>query len=415
MILNINLTEYKDDTMLLALSGGVDSMVLFHYLRTNNHKFQVVHINHQARTQSEDEYQYINKLCSDNDIKLHYKKLDLKGSNFQSRARSERYKYFIDICKSENIPVILTAHHLDDSLETSLIKYTNSYNLNSIAGISDIVSDGIKIVRPLINDSKIDIRKYQEQYDITYFEDHTNSENKYLRNRYRNTIIPLLKMENPSLLENHQINKTLLTEINDHLDLEAMKYIDSNTVKIQDFNILSTSIKRRILCILTKYHISFNQQNDVIKMCLNNSPNISIDIKNNHKVVREYDLLYVKDVEEVSQTNDSVEISKPGQYFVLNRKIIATFDLPTEKYIKLCYNENSTRLTVRTRKNGDKIKFSFGTKKIKDLFIDKKIPSSKRDQVLLVEQGDKIVGILDLNLYVKEDCKNYIYLYEECL
>ena len=201
-----NLKEtIKDQKVLLACSTGVDSMVLLDLLlkATVKENITVVHINHQKREQSTIEEEFIKDFSKSQNITCFVHHLPhYDGSNFQEWARKKRYEYFYEDAKLTNSTVILLAHHADDNFETIIMRLLRSSSIEGYAGIrKEKMHRGFLIYRPLLDVSKASIYEYANESRIKFFEDSSNQENDYTRNRIRHYVIPKLKEENSNWIK----------------------------------------------------------------------------------------------------------------------------------------------------------------------------------------------------------------------
>jgi len=183
-----------NDTLLIAVSGGVDSMVLLYLLQQKKYKIGVAHFDHLTRKgQSTKDLEFVKEYCKSHDIPFHSKQMnkDLKYKNFQKEAHDQRYMFF----KSLNYTKILTGHHKNDVTESIFLNFIRGKSLN---GIGHIVKN---IVRPLLIFNKDEIVKYAKKENIPYIIDASNSESDYDRNYIRNMVFPILheNFENPEI------------------------------------------------------------------------------------------------------------------------------------------------------------------------------------------------------------------------
>ncbi|MDG1051856.1 MAG: tRNA lysidine(34) synthetase TilS, partial [Flavobacteriaceae bacterium] len=226
----------KKSKLLVCLSGGVDSMVLIDLLRRSNYDVSVAHCNFKLRGDESDlDEKFVKKYCYDNSIQFFSKSFHTKLPNhsLQMAARTLRYDWFNELLNNNNKDYILTAHHLDDSLETFIINLSRASGIEGFTGISP-VND--KIVRMLSIFSKKQILKYAKINKIHWREDSTNKKDDYQRNYIRNQIIPLLKKLYPNFLS--QSKKTMNFLKNSQLVID--KYIEA--VKKEKFVIKNDEI-----------------------------------------------------------------------------------------------------------------------------------------------------------------------------
>ena len=198
------INPYKECNFVLAISGGVDSMVLANLFLINNLKFSIAHCNFQLRgKESDDDELFINKWCSEKDIKLYNKKFtteDYCKNNkltIQMGARELRYEWFRELIDKEKHDFIVTAHHIDDQLETFIINSIRGTGIDGLVGIPDKIN---KIIRPLLMSSKDQIKEYSKVNKINYREDSSNDKEDYLRNKIRHSVIPYLKSDDDNVL-----------------------------------------------------------------------------------------------------------------------------------------------------------------------------------------------------------------------
>ncbi len=203
-----NLSFLKDKKLLLAVSGGIDSMVLVDLFHKLKYDVAVAHCNFQLRGQeSDDDEEFVKSQVEKLNIPLFIQKFDTKKFAEQKKlsiqvvARNLRYDWFYTLLVNQNFDFIITAHHLDDSIETFLINFTRGTGLEGLTGIP-VQND--KIIRPLLAFSRDEIVAYAQQNDTKWREDSSNSTDKYWRNKLRHDVIPVLKELNPSLLPSFQ-------------------------------------------------------------------------------------------------------------------------------------------------------------------------------------------------------------------
>ena len=194
----------ENRSYLLAVSGGADSMVLAHCFKDLDVRFQVAHINYKLRGEDSDlDQKTVEDFCEKNDIKFHLYKVSEKDqkpeNSIQLWARELRYQFFRKVQKEENLEFLVTAHHLNDQLETFIINLSKAAGIN---GLSGIPANDNHILRPLLNFTKGEIYEFAEENNIEYREDLSNKKNDYLRNKIRNEIIPKLLETNDHFLEN---------------------------------------------------------------------------------------------------------------------------------------------------------------------------------------------------------------------
>lgn len=206
--LSENLPFLKEKKLLLAISGGIDSVVLTYLLKQLNYDISLAHCNFKLRdNESDGDEQFIRNFASENNLKLYVTSFDTESFakdnklSIQVAARQLRYIWFHQLLEENSLDYILTAHHLDDNLETFLINFTRGTGLEGLTGIP-VQND--KIVRPLLAFSREEIEKFASENKIEWREDSSNASDKYLRNKLRHDVVPILKSLNPSFLNSFQ-------------------------------------------------------------------------------------------------------------------------------------------------------------------------------------------------------------------
>lgn len=264
----------KNNTILVALSGGADSMALCSLLKEAGYSFSVAHCNFTLRGKEADaDEKFVINYCKKNNITYFTKKFktsiyaENKGISIQMAARELRYTWFNELITQHNFDYLLTAHHANDNVETFLINMLRGSGIN---GLKAIVAKKGNIIRPLLYATRAEIEAYVAKNKILYREDSSNNEDKYLRNYLRLKVIPALKKLNPSL------EKTITTEIDilqqanlivqKEVEKQQQKLLikDDNTIKINIAKLLKTTAPQLILFELIKgFDFNTSQANNI--------------------------------------------------------------------------------------------------------------------------------------------------------
>lgn len=198
----------KEKKLFIAVSGGIDSIVLVDLLHKLDYEIAVLHCNFSLRgAESDGDETFVRAFCTERNIEVIVQKFDTNqfASDYklsiQVAARKLRYDWFYEKLEKRNFDYILTAHHLADSLETFLINFSRGTGLDGLTGIP-VQND--KIIRPLLPFSREEIEQYAKENKIQWREDSSNSSNKYLRNKLRHDVIPILKEMQPNLLSSFE-------------------------------------------------------------------------------------------------------------------------------------------------------------------------------------------------------------------
>ena len=217
--------DISTKTFLLAVSGGADSMVLSSLFKMSNLKFEIAHINYHFRGEDSNlDQKIVEDFCTTNQIKFHLKDVSeeekSKMTSLQNWARKIRYDYFFCILEEENLDYIVTAHHLNDELETFFINLSRG---SGIKGLSGIPTNENSILRPLLKFTKAEIYAFAEENKIDFREDKSNEKNDYLRNKIRNQLTPKILGIFPQFLEQFGKSLSYLSSVNEFYQNEIEK------------------------------------------------------------------------------------------------------------------------------------------------------------------------------------------------
>lgn len=298
----INIKLNKDKRYLLAMSGGLDSVVLFDLLIEHKYYFEVAHVNYMLREEdSVLDDRFVTELCLKHDIICHKKNADIEGykesrnASTQMAAREIRYSWFDDLIIKRNLDYILTAHHLNDSIETFFINLMRGTGIQGLKGIN---SQG-NLLRPFLFVSKQCLLNYAIKNKILWREDISNFSNEYLRNKVRNLIVPKILEIDTNFLEN--FSKTFSFISNDIMIIES--YISKLKKKLfkereekDAFNIKISELKKFsdnsniIFYLFAPY--GFKYPNEIIKLI---SANNSAEITSfSHRLIKDRNFIILK-------------------------------------------------------------------------------------------------------------------------
>lgn len=214
--INQNFPFLNGKKLLLATSGGLDSMVLLDLFRKLKFEIAIAHCNFQLRgMESFEDQNFVQNYAETNTIKLFLTQFDTQAFandyklSTQIAARELRYSWFYELLETENYDFILTAHHADDNLETFLINFVRGTGLGGLTGIPE---QNDKVIRPILIFSRQELAQYAAENNIQWREDSSNASDKYLRNKIRHNLVPILKELNPDFLNSFQKTQTYLQE-----------------------------------------------------------------------------------------------------------------------------------------------------------------------------------------------------------
>jgi len=203
-----NFAQLKDKKLLLAVSGGIDSMVLMHLFQQLNYDIKIAHCNFQLRGKESDADELFVKVKSEKlKVKSYFIRFDTENYSKENKlsiqlaARKLRYQWFQELLLENQLDYLVTAHHLDDNVETFLINFTRGTGLEGLTGIP---AQNGNIIRPLLAFSRLEIENYALENEIQWREDSSNASDKYFRNKLRHVIVPILKELNTGFLDSFQ-------------------------------------------------------------------------------------------------------------------------------------------------------------------------------------------------------------------
>lgn len=407
----------------IGVSTGVDSTVLLHCLMDLKEELQfniiLCHVNHKKRMQSEYEEQYIKQFSLDNDLileVLHLNNDEIENDNFQKAAREKRLQFFNEIMNKYDCNYLFLAHHLNDDMETSFMHIIRGSSLKGYSGIRPITysKNNKVILRPFLKTLKKDILEYALNNNIKYFEDESNNSYVYTRNRVRHNIIPLLFEENSNFsVQYNQYKETLYNAyliVNEKRDSFIKQYvcIKDNVISfnIKDYFELSQFMQVEVLFELLKdFELSRKNIDEINSYIYSKKANLYLTYKG-ILFNKKYDVIEMKKYEKCNNDMISIVIDDIGVYNINDH-----YELEVKKFDKeelkknknllinsnvIWYNSSKLPLVLRNRIDGDRIKINDGTKKIKDLLIDEKIPADLRDKLLLLEKDNEVLNVFGI-------------------
>lgn len=406
-------TFRNDDKIIIGCSTGPDSMALLDMLLKVRNKYNlsiiVAHVNHNVRKESYEEAEFIKKYCEENNLVCESMVIEDYGDdNFHNEARNIRYNFFENLVHKYEANYLMTAHHGDDLIETILMRMVRGSNLSGYLGFKSVVNmDGYYIVRPLIYYTKAELEEYDRENNVKYYIDSSNSKDKYTRNRYRKYVLPFLKEEEKDVhLKFLKFSNTLLEAgkfIDKARDRALNRVTENDKIVIDKFLLEDSYIQREILYyLLSEFYqddlilLSDRHINLILDLINSGKANSYINLPNEVIARKDYNYFeIVKEIEDIA----NYEIEFDEVVMLPNNKKIERIDDTIDNSNNICRlnsKDVSLPLIVRTRKIGDRIsvKGLNGTKKVKDIFIDKKIPLLERDNwPIVVDSEGKVVWI----------------------
>lgn len=367
------------------------------------------HVNHKLRVESDDEMVWLEDFCKKKDVVFEKMIINNYGDdNFHNEARNFRYNFFESLVHKYGAKYLMTAHHGDDLMETILMRIARGSTLSGYAGFKKIfVKEDYTILRPLIYVTKDELLSYNKDNGVEYVIDKSNFSDKYTRNRYRKEVLPFLKKEDPNVHLKFLKYSELLFDCDEYLDVETDKYAktlyNDKYIEINKFKELDNVIQNKFINrLLESYYeddmiLISDVHVDLIKSLIySNRANSFIYLPNAVKVIKSYDKVYFKRETEQIDNYEIELLDYANLPNGKNIKCIESSDVNNNFYCRLSSKDVVLPLHVRTRKSGDKMKVKGlnGSKKVKDIFIDSKVPISQRDLwPVVVDSTDKIVWL----------------------
>jgi tRNA(Ile)-lysidine synthase len=412
------------DTVIVATSGGPDSMALLFYLwemsNPYNIRIEAAHANHQLRGQESDsDEQYVADFCEQYGIPFHTTKLDIvgfatkNGLGTQAAASQLRYQWFDELLKDRPNLCLATAHHGDDQTETIFMTMVRGVNLLKETGINEkrFLENGF-VIRPFLGITKEEIEHYCSRVGLFPRSDTSNSSMKYTRNRFRHRLMPFIKKENPSIHthmqryhEWHRDDQQFLMELAEEAleGITLQKSEQSITISIEAIERLRFPLQRRVIHLILRYLYGKNSPSStsihieqVQRLLKRHEPSKELHLANGLFAYLSYDCCHfsLKPPKRIQQPH--VDLSVPGEVDVATGRFtsyyLETSDIPKEqKYMTfLDADKLIFPLSIRGVLPGDRItgRGMTGSKKVSRLFIDKKVDASFRGAWPLLIDGD---------------------------
>jgi len=396
----------KKSKILLAVSGGADSIFLLFVLKDLGYDIQIAHCNFNLRdVESDQDEQFVKDIADKYSIRCYVRSFDtLKFAeenkiSIQMAARQLRYDWFEELLVENNFSCIATGHHQDDSIETFLINLIRGSGISGLCGIQMINN---KIVRPLLSLKRNQIEYFLTKQNIKYRNDSSNSDIKYLRNNIRHQLIPLLKEINPKIQETisneidmlNGINNIFKEKVNDIRKSIMIKREELFIIKISD--LLNISNLEVILYELLRPFGSFQVKQIINSLRLQSGKQF---FSNTHYILIDRECLIISQKKETNNKEIKIfrtdhEISKP-----LYMKLSETFDLSIVNdplFAKFDLNKLTFPLLLRKWKNGDKfIPLGMNNfKKVSDFFVDEKYTLNEKKEQWILCSKENIIWIV---------------------
>lgn len=383
------------DTLVCAVSGGADSVALLFALYLLKDKLgtnlEAAHFNHHLRgAESDRDEAFVREFCDRYDIPLHVGSAQVTAGEkgLEAAARDARYAYLRRISGK-----IVTAHTADDNAETVLMHLIRGTGLKGLGGITPVSGN---VIRPMLTVTRDDVEDFLEEWCLHHIEDSSNGSDAFLRNRVRHHVMPLLKKENPKLAENLSQMALRLREdegyLSEQADFETLPTVESlkNMPAALRSRCLERFLKDSGVREPEDAHIALAED-----LVFSDRPSARASFPGGITVARQYDVLTVLD-----NTEPWEETALPRSGQVRFGDFLVT-SAPAEEIV----NTPDTftvvprgQMTLRSRRSGDTIRLSGGSKSLKKLFIDRKIPAACRDRLPVLCDDGGVLGVYSIGV-----------------
>ena len=399
------------DNILLAVSGGIDSMVMAHLFLQLDYNIGIAHCNFSLRAKESDKDQeMVKKFALNNKIPFFTIQFETKTFakenrlSIQMAARDLRYKWFEDVRKENGYDVIAVAHNLNDNIETLLINLIRGTGLAGMAGMKPISN---RIIRPLLFATRQVISDYRDRHGIVFREDRSNADTKYTRNKIRHLVIPVLKEINPAIemtlneaaerfLEFNDIVSLYISQLRESVSDEQEQFITFNVTKLKT-HLHNKSI---LFELFKPYGITNTLLTDLIKV-INGKTGGQI-ITDSHRIIKNRKEIIISHEDFLNETSYNIEnieafCNFPGISSAKNVKISESYEIPSDPHVACLDSQKiSFPVIIRKWKPGDYF-YPLGMnqkKKLSDYFIDKKYSIFDKENIFILESDKKIVWII---------------------
>ncbi len=399
----------SNESVLVAVSGGLDSVALCHLLALTNQKFSIAHVNYGLRgDESDSDEKFVVALAEKLGVEcfVHHanrdENVELK-KGIQEWARDARYKWFQQLNIEHNIKYVLTAHHQGDQSETILHQFFRGGTLAALRGMKMIQGD---VLRPLLNFSREEIMRFAIENNLKWREDSSNAKSDYTRNLLRNEIIPVLKKVNPRLEESLAKRASIFSEAESlvtkfiHQIIEEQKIIRNDGIFITIDWLLQFEYKQLLMWqLMEPTGFSSFQVDDALNL-LSSQKGKRIDSQSHQLWKQESELVIRK------RNSDELDLviidTLPANVFLrktigLSRRVLSEVHFAKDQSeVFLDYAKLSFPLIIRTWKAGDVFTplGMSGKQKVSDFLIQSKVASYDKQHILVLESNGEIAAIL---------------------
>ena len=406
--INTKLSFLKSSKLLIAISGGIDSVVLTHLCYKMGLNIALAHCNFNLRGKESDaDEDFVLQLAEDLEFEVFIESFETKSFaedeklSIQMAARALRYHWFSELSEQLHFDYILTAHHADDNLETFFINLSRGTGLDGLLGIPVLNNN---IVRPLLNFSREDIENYAREHKLVWREDSSNDSTKYLRNKLRHDVIPIFKEINPHFLQNFAKTQIFLNDskciiedkISEVSDI-VVKPIDEYTMALNINEIKKLSHPKAYLYELIK-DFGFTEWQDVFNLL--DAQSGKYIQSNSHRLIKDRDYLLLSEIQ--TNNRETINISETDKIVEtpFGTLIFDEFEAVLEPQKAVIYVDKNVLkfpLIIRKWEKGELFYplGMTGKKKLSKYFKDEKFSLLDKENAWLLCSGDAIVWVIN--------------------
>ncbi|WP_428910347.1 tRNA lysidine(34) synthetase TilS [Niallia sp. Krafla_26] len=427
---------FSGKRILVGVSGGPDSLALLNYLLKKQQDFFlfVGHVDHMFRgEESFQDAKFVEEFCQKNKIPFTMKRMNVPkymketGKSAEVAARECRYQFFAEVMKEYELTHLVLAHHGDDQIETVLMRLTRGSSGAARAGIpfTRPFHNGT-IIRPFLCLSRDEIEQYCKEHNLKPRYDPSNDRDIYLRNRFRKYVLPFLKKENANVHEHFrrfsedlQQDEEYLQELTKEKMNTVWKEKKPNrvTIDIDEFQRMPLSLQRRGIQLILNYlylekpqALSAVHIDSIFTLIDSTNPSGKLDFPLGLKVIRSYRLCHFQYSLDPC-TSYRFEFTEPGECVLPNGNCISIQCMKTpvktnSNSILLMRRDVDFPIIIRTKEQGDRmsLKGMKGTKKLKGIFIDHKVPILDRESwPVITDRNNRILWLPGLKKYHDAD------------
>ncbi len=386
------------DSVIAAVSGGADSVAMLFALYLLRDELgitlEAAHFNHHLRgAESDRDEAFVTDFCGRYDIPLHLGsgRIVPGKKGLEAAARDARYAFL------RRLPgKVATAHTADDNAETVLMRLIRGTGLKGLGAIAPVSGN---VIRPMLTVTRDDVEAFLEEYALPHVEDSSNGTDDFLRNRIRHGILPLMRAENPRIGENLSAMALLLRQ--DEACLQAM-IPEEQMPDVSRLKAMEPALRRRALeRFLKAQGVREPEQIHILQaeqLLYHWNPSAAMQFPGGVTIGRQYDrLVRLECAPELPETRLSV----PGETCIGGKRFVSEYATDLEEQPDSVLVCPVGALTVRSRRSGDIMRLPGGTRSLKKMYIDRKIPASQRAAVPVLADDRGVLAVFGIGTDIR--------------